>query len=162
MEPAAGIVRERPTGLVSVPHSNRYQYHRSGAKPSTSACTACPHSGDATSRPCRTTLVNCSSSATTHETSTRSSCIPPPSSGFGASRVQITNPSAAGSPEATPSENGYPENPTLRFTIPVAHPPHNTAAESEADARIKLLREIPSPTNGNSGALISAQECANS
>ena len=33
--------------------------------------------------------------------------MPPPVSGWGASRVHNTMPSGSGSPEATPSENGY-------------------------------------------------------
>jgi hypothetical protein len=33
--------------------------------------------------------------------------IPPPSSGFGARRVHRTIPSGSGSPDATPSVNGY-------------------------------------------------------
>ena len=33
--------------------------------------------------------------------------MPPPVSGCGASRVHKTMPSGSGSPEATPSENGY-------------------------------------------------------
>jgi hypothetical protein len=48
-----------------------------------------------------------SSPATVHSTSTGRLGIPPPrSSGFGAILVQITKLSGAGSPEATPSENG--------------------------------------------------------
>ena len=36
--------------------------------------------------------------------------MPPPSNGEGAKRVQSTMPSCAGSPEATPNENGSVEN----------------------------------------------------
>lgn len=48
-----------------------------------------------------------SSSATSQPTGTMREGMPPPdSSGLVASRVQITKPSGAGSPEATPSVNG--------------------------------------------------------
>ena len=64
------------------------------------------HSGVAVAVPLATTFVSFSSSATVQRTSTFSAGMPPPSSGFGARRVQITNPSGDGSPLATPSANG--------------------------------------------------------
>ncbi len=53
--------------------------------------------------------MNASSFATSHWTGIALSGIPPlPLSGAGASRVQSTAPSGVGSPDATPSVNGYP------------------------------------------------------
>ena len=59
--------------------------------------------------PLRTTRVNASSSDTSQFTATGSLGMPPPWSGSGAKRVQITKPSAVGSPDATPRENGSAE-----------------------------------------------------
>src|SRR5215211_556732 len=67
--------------------------------------------------PLATTRLIDSSSATCQPTSTASFGMPPPSSGLGARRVQITNPSGDGSPEATPSWNGWSESLTFCFAI---------------------------------------------
>jgi hypothetical protein len=59
--------------------------------------------------PVRAMAVKRSSVATCHSTAVLVFGMPPrPSAlrGFGARRVQITNPSAAGSPDATPRVNG--------------------------------------------------------
>ena len=57
--------------------------------------------------PERTTERNVRSPATSHWTSTFAIGMPPPANGSGASRVHKTTLSGHGSPEATPSENGY-------------------------------------------------------
>ena len=57
-------------------------------------------------------------------------------SGSGASRVQITKPSGCGSPEATPSENGYPESFGLRLAARAGGAESQpTAASAPAPAR---------------------------
>src|SRR5437868_558625 len=66
MASGAGIVRVRPTGLGSLPQSNRYQYQVSGFSPSTSTWTECPSFGLASSVPSRTTFFIPSSVATCH------------------------------------------------------------------------------------------------
>jgi hypothetical protein len=50
---------------------------------------------------------NALSAAISHPTSIRAIGMPPPSSGSGARRVQRTTLSGQGSPDATPSVNGY-------------------------------------------------------
>jgi hypothetical protein len=51
-------------------------------------------------------------SLTSHVTSTSSSGMPPPFSGSGASRVHSTTLAGSGSPDATPSVKGSPDNST--------------------------------------------------
>ena len=67
----------------------------------------CASAGEATVFPFLTTRRIASSSATVHSTSTAVASIPPLFSGSGARRVQSTKPSGAGSPDITPSGNGY-------------------------------------------------------
>ena len=54
-----------------------------------------------------TTVRKARSSATSQPTSMLAIGMPPPSSGFGARRVHSTTPVGSGSPDATPSVNGY-------------------------------------------------------
>ncbi len=102
----AAAVRVRPTGLTSLPALKRYQYHRSGRSPCTSACTAWPHSGVAWAVPRRATERNRSSVEISHCTGTGTGGMPPPCSGSGARRVHRTTLSGSGSPEVTPRVNG--------------------------------------------------------
>ncbi len=53
---------------------------------------------------------NASSRATSQRTSYGTGSMPPPSNGAGASRVHSTTPFGIGSPDATPSWNGYAPN----------------------------------------------------
>ena len=108
--PLAGVVRVRPTGLISPPARNRYQYQRSACRPLTSTWTECASSAGPVGAPPSTTSVKRSSLATSHSTATSPGGMPPPSSGFGARRVHSTTPLGRGSPEATPSVNGGPES----------------------------------------------------
>ena len=128
------MVFVRPLGLTSLPARNWYQYPRPGWRPSTSTWTEWAQSGVAMVVPLRTTRVIASSSATCQETSTGSGGIPPPSSGFGARRVQSTTPSGAGSPEATPSEKGLSENTGFVCTAPSARDDQAAAAASDVVA----------------------------
>lgn len=101
---AAGAVRVRPAGLCWPIARKRYQYQRSGRRPSGSACTLWAVSGSARSVPRATTVLKASSSASSHCTDTAFGSASP------ISRVHSTTRSARGLPEATPSANsGAPE-----------------------------------------------------
>ena len=68
--------------------------------------TLCASSGRASVVPVCRIVLNAASRAISQPTSTMAGGMPPPSSGFGASRVHSTMPSGRGSPDATPIENG--------------------------------------------------------
>jgi len=74
----AGAVRVRPTGLVAAPAMKRYQYQRSGSRPSTSTCTECAQAGKASAVPAATMRRMASSAATSQRTGT--SVVPSPPS----------------------------------------------------------------------------------
>src|SRR5215211_3379923 len=87
-------VRVRPTGDDDVPASNRYQYGVAGSSPVTTTETQPSSSARASTVPDATTDRTSGSVATAH----RTGCP-------GGTRVQSTNPSAAGSALATPEAN---------------------------------------------------------
>ena len=94
--------------------------------------------------------VNCSSAATSHSTSTARAGMPPsPSSanGRGASRVQITTPSGAGSPDATPRVNGSACTGLWRRSV--VNPGEGSAASATApfSTARRLGRKPPGDTD---------------
>ncbi len=108
------------------------------------------------------------SSATSQATSKLDRPSEPGSSGSGASRVQITNPSADGSPEATPSWNGELAK---RASAPASANGTSATAPAAAARRLNSRRvmrrvtrapaQMPAPSTKPlcSGAACETREC---
>ena len=126
----------RPIGLWASPERKRYQYQRSGSRPSTSTCTEWLNCGVAMLVPWRSTLRMPSSVAISQATSIGSGARPPPgSSGVGANRVHSTMPRGVGSPEATPTLNGSAENCGRRVADLAVRPNSGTLVRLAAYAK---------------------------